>query len=45
MLMINHKFKYDITLLSYISYEDVPQLTIVNTSDPYQISPDEVCEI
>ena len=43
--MINHKFKYDITLLSYISDADVPQLTNVNTTDPYHISPDKVCEI
>ena len=42
--MINHKFKYDITLLHYVSYEDVPQLTNTNTlsSDPYHTSPGEV---
>ena len=35
---------HDITLLTYVSYEDVPQLTNNNTlsSDPYHTSPDEV---
>ena len=45
MLMIYHKYMYDITLLPYISYEAIPQLTNVNTTDPCHISPDEVCEI
>ena len=45
MLMIYHKYMYDITLLPYISYEDIPQLTNVNTTDPYHISSDEVSEI
>ena len=46
MLITYHKCMHDITLLPYISYEDVPQSPIASTlsSDPYHISPDEVCE-